>query len=64
MWFLNEKFLNGSDARIKDFLTDILCPKAVMMEDDQSVSIDDKISLSKSILKLIREISYDGDSRM
>lgn len=64
MWLLNEKFLRNENDHIKDFILEVLCNKAVLMQDDQSVSLEDKISLSKSILKLFREITQDRDSRI
>ena len=49
---------------LKDFISDQVCSSAILLESDLSLPIEDKISLSKSILKLFREISYDRDTRM
>lgn len=37
MWLLTEKFLATENAIIKDFITDTICSKMILMEDDNSV---------------------------
>ena len=64
MWLLTEKFLASENALIKDFIVDGVCSNAILMEDDNSVSIEDKLGLSKSILKMMREITFDRDTRI
>ena len=64
MWLLTEKFLGTENAIIKDFIADTICSKMILMEDDNSVQIEDKLLLSKSILKMMREITFDRDTRM
>lgn len=56
--------MRNENALIKDFILTSICNKAVLMEDDQLVSIEDRVSLSKSILKLFREITNDRDTRI
>ena len=64
MWLLTEQFMPMENALIKDFICDQICHSAILLEHDSTLSIEDKISLSKSILKLFREISFDRDSRI
>ena len=64
MWLLNEKFMRNENSQIKDLIVDVLCNRPILLEDDNSVSIEDKIILSKAILKLFREITEDRDSRI
>ena len=64
MWLLNEKFMRNENSQIKDLIVDVLCNRPILLEEDNSVSIEDKIILSKAILKLFREITEDKDSRI
>lgn len=64
MWLLTEKFLATNNAAIKDFIANTICSKMILMEDDNALPIEDKMALSKSILKMMREITYDRDTRM
>jgi hypothetical protein len=63
MWLLSEKFM-AQGSVIFELINDHLCNSEVMMEHDINISLDDKVSLSKTILKLFREITYDTNDRI
>ena len=57
--------MENSETQILNVITNVICNKEVLMQDDNSVTIEDKVSLSKSILKFFREITnYNESSRI
>ena len=64
MWLLHDKFLDNESSVIKNFIQDIVCADEIILLNDQATSLDDKVSLSKSILKLVREMTNDRDQRI
>lgn len=64
MWLLHDKFLDNESSPIKNFIQDIVCADEIILLNDQATSLDDKVSLSKSILKLVREMTNDRDQRI
>lgn len=64
MWLLCDKFLGGSQPMIANFMTDILCSQEIMMQDDATISIEDRVGLCKSILKMMQEMTHNLDQRI
>jgi hypothetical protein len=62
MWLLSQKFMPGEGGLINQFICGQVCSSAILLEQDSS-PIEDKVSLSKSILKLLRELTHDRDQR-
>ena len=63
MWLLSEQFM-AADSVIFQLINGVLCNSEVLMQGDVNVSLDDKVSLSKTLLKLFRQITYDTNDRI
>ena len=63
MKVLLDKFMTN-DEGIYQFISQALCSTPILMESELGVAIEDKLSLSKSILKLICEVTDDSNQRM
>lgn len=45
------------DSPIKNFIENVICGTEVIMGNEQGIAVEEKIMLSKAILKLQREIT-------
>lgn len=63
MKVLLDKFMTDEQG-IYQFISKALCSTPILMENEVGVAIEDKLSLSKSILKLICECTDDSNQRM
>lgn len=64
MQLFSNQFAEANNRAIFDFISLRLCADPVIMQNDASVSLEDKVSLSKSVLKLVGEIVNDHDERI
>lgn len=51
-------------SQIKNFIENVICGTDVIMGNEQGVPVEEKILLSKAILKLLREITDEQDGRI
>lgn len=63
MWLLYDRFLAKSSC-LRQLLEVHLCARPVLLEEDTSINLLGKFELSRSILKLMQEVTMDRDSRM
>lgn len=62
-WMLFKGLL-VENSQIKHFIENVICSTEVIMSNEQGIAVEEKIMLSKAILKLLREITDEQDGRI
>lgn len=62
-WMLYNGLLKDG-SQLKNFIENILCGTEVIMSSQPNITLEDKLALSKAVLKLLREITDDQDGRI